>query len=99
MKLLPWSKGSALQPLQTAQPAEQKVSGLKCRVLINVYQGPAKYSWSWKLVAPHIITKQQQLNLDSLVGRYCEAKYGAEPESSSGVVRSQIDRVSFVILQ
>jgi hypothetical protein len=98
MKLLPWSKGSAQQPTPAAQPAE-RVSGLKCRVLINVYQGPAKYSWSWKLVAPRIITKQQQLNLDSLVGRYCEAKYGAEPETSSEVVRSQTDRVSFVILQ
>lgn len=99
MKLLPWSKGSAQQLKPAVQPQEQTVSGLKCRVVINVYQGPAKYSWSWKLVAPNSITKQQQLNLDSLVGRYCQAKYGAEPESINGVVRSQIDRVSFVILQ
>ena len=80
MKLLPWSKGSAQQAKPPAQPAKQRVSGLKCRVVITLYQGPAKYSWSWKLVTPRNITKQQQLNLDSLIGRYCEAKYGAEPE-------------------
>jgi hypothetical protein len=35
-----------------------------------------------------------------LIGwRYCEAKYGAEPEAINGVVRSQVDRVSFVIVQ
>ena len=99
MNLLPWIKGSAPQHKPTAQPAEQRVSGVKCRVVIRVYQGPATYSWSWKLVAPHTITKQQQLHLDSLVGRYCEAKYGVEPESSSGVVRSTVDRVAFVVLQ
>ena len=99
MKLLPWSKGSAQQPKPAVQPQEQTVSGLKCQVVINVYQGPTKYSWSWKLVTPNSITRQQQFNLDSLIGRYCEAKYGAEPESSSEVVRSQTDRISFVILQ
>jgi hypothetical protein len=99
MKLLPWSKGSAQQSKPPVQPQEQTVSGLKCQVVINVYQGPTKYSWSWKLVTPNSITRQQQFNLDSLIGRYCENKYGVAPETVNGVVRSQVDRVWFVILQ